>query len=137
MSTATINRTIKSRTDLSFTNFESGGNACNWSVPHDNEAYWHNDIKMGEYLFAEVAKLAENNELEAFDAISFAMNNPGWKTNGWGIEKGFSMGLAAAAIIGLRFLRQGAENFDYETLVRLRLESDVEAEAPKKRKKKS
>lgn len=105
---------IASRDDLSFTRRDENGGMQNWSVPHDQAACWHNGKQIGAHLFTEVEALAANDEDEAFDAICFAMNNPGWQPFGWGIETGFSESLAAAAIIGLRAIREGVVRYDFE-----------------------
>lgn len=102
------------RDDLSFTVRNDAGSLCNWSVPHDQEASWHSGLKQGGLLFSEVAALAFHSELEAFQAVVFALNNPEWKSTGWGIEQGFSQEMAAAMVVGLRALRAGAPRFDYE-----------------------
>lgn len=84
------------------------GIASHWDVPHDPEGYWSNGLAIGRLFFAEVAKLAETNEIEAALSMKLAPNSgDGWNAHGWGIEEGFSEAMAAAAIVGLRAIRLG------------------------------
>ncbi len=104
---------INSRRDLSFTKTsDQPGVVSNWYVPHDMEGYWGDTVPVGRRYFAEVAELASINEDEAYYAILTAINAAEWNHAnggvGWGIEHGFSERLAAAALIGLRALRDGA-----------------------------
>jgi hypothetical protein len=119
---------ILDRDDLSFTARDDKDRLTGWSVPHDKNGFWHEGIKIGLQHFAEVAELAQTSEYETFVAITYAMNNPGWKPFGWGIEEGFSEGLAAAAIVGLRALRAGAAPYDHE-LERRRLEAEEDTDS--------
>jgi hypothetical protein len=107
-------KTITNREDLSFTLRDDEYGLVSWSVPHDKQAYWTDGLKIGEQHFSEVAELAQFNEYEAFTAIQLAMNTPGWRPYGWGIEMGFSQALACAAIVGLRALRAGAAPYDHD-----------------------
>ncbi|CAG9270274.1 hypothetical protein BCEP4_60128 [Burkholderia cepacia] len=104
---------ISTRGDLSFTATED--RPCissNWNVPHDMNGYWSDGIRIGKRYFAEVAELAAKDEREAFYAVLCAIMEGEWNHahggHGWGIEHGFSESLAAAAILGLRTMRNGA-----------------------------
>ena len=99
---------------------EAGGIASHWSVPHDPVGLWAEGLDVGRGHFAAVAKLAEMDELEAAIAMTCPMNSGnGWKTEGWGIEEGFSRAMAGAAIVGLRAIRAGlAEPFDVRAEMR-------------------
>jgi hypothetical protein len=119
---------ILNREDLSFTSRDDKDFLLGWDVPHDKNGCWHEGIEIGLQHFAEVAELAHASEYQAFIAIQCAMNNPGWKTTGWGIEIGFSKGIAAAAIVGLRALQAGAAPYDHEAEWRKLLEADDGAE---------
>lgn len=108
---------ITTRCDLSFTATQDGpGINSNWNVPHDQNGYWHDGIRVGKRYFAEVAELASKDEQQAFYAIKCAIMERGWNHAhggcGWGIEEGFSMRLAAVAMVGLRALRDGAVLYD-------------------------
>jgi len=83
------------------------GIASHWSVPHDPDALYAEGVAVGRRHFEAVASLAESDEEQAAMALSLAMNSPGWRVCGWGIEDGFSQALAEAAIVGLRTLRSG------------------------------
>jgi hypothetical protein len=111
---STRHKAPKSRNDLSFTSRDAEGRLHNWAVRHNQNDNWHDGILIGKRYFAEVAALARYSEKEAFDAIRFAMNASDWSSRGWGEEQGFSEALAAAAIAGLRVLRNGAPPSDYD-----------------------
>jgi len=119
-------RAIHSRKDLSFTRRnEQTGLFENWSVPHDPQAYWGNGVAIGRNLFEEVEALAGADELEAFYAILTAlMISPEWRTNGAGIETGFTEALAAVAILGIRAVYAGADRYDFEAATRRRWEEE-------------
>ena len=68
-----------------------------WSVPHDPDALYAEGVAVGRRHFEAVASLAESDEEQAAMALSLAMNSPGWRVCGWGIEDGFSQALAEAA----------------------------------------
>lgn len=103
---------IRSRNDLSFTDFGSRTADKNWTVPHDENTNFDNCARLGGYFFSEIAALAASNESEAFDAIRFALLSHGWQPS-FGIEVGFAAELAAAAMVGLRTIREGADLYDY------------------------
>ncbi|MDZ4254850.1 MAG: hypothetical protein U1A72_19945 [Sulfuritalea sp.] len=126
-----ITTAVKCRDDLSFTWRNEGGRLINWNVPHDPRGKWDDGRRVGRQLFGEVESIAGLDELEAFRAISFAMNNPGWRPTGWGIEIGFTEALAAAAIIGLRVIRDGADRYDFEGEAKKELQAEL-AEANSK-----
>jgi hypothetical protein len=103
---------ISTRRDLSFTaTSDDPGIKSNWYVEHDSSGYWGDTVLRGRRYFSEIAELASKDELEAFHAMLFAITAPGWNHTdvgiGYGIEHGFSERLAAAAIIGLRAMRDG------------------------------
>lgn len=104
---AKTNRNKKqTRIDLSFYQKAIQPGACNWQVEDKRAEYWHDNQEAGRALFAEVAKLAEADELEAFYALLTAPTAPTWQSNG-GIESGFMERMAAAAVIGMRAMRAG------------------------------
>ena len=113
-------QSIASRSDLSFTaTSDEPGIRSNWNVPHDPKGYWGDTVPIGRRYFGEIAELAEHDEESAFIALLTAINGPEWNRSsdggcGWGIEHGFTQELAAAAIVGLRVLRDGANPFQYE-----------------------
>lgn len=88
----------------------------NWSpveVPYQ-EGQWSIGHALGAKMIDELACLADVDEQEAFDAIRFATIARTWRTGGHGVEMGFSDGISALAIIGLRYLSKGACPFDPE-----------------------
>lgn len=88
----------------------------NWSpveVPYQH-GQWSIGHALGAKMIDELACLADVDEQEAFDAIRFATIARTWKTGGHGVEMGFSDGISALAIIGLRYLSKGACPFDPE-----------------------
>lgn len=107
---------ISTRCDLSFTaTSDNPGINSNWYVAHDPNGYWGDTVPIGRRYFSEVAGLAAKDELEAFYAVLCAITAPGWNHTsagaGYGIEHGFSERLAAAAIIGLRAMRNGVSPY--------------------------
>jgi hypothetical protein len=107
-----------SRRELSFTaTSDAPGIASNWNVPHDKDSYCGDTVPIGRRYFDEVAELAVHNEREAFYAVLTAINSPEWNHtadgSGWGIERGFSQQVVAAALVGLRAMREGADPYDY------------------------
>lgn len=110
-----------SRDDLSFTSryrdpeYPDHPRICNWSplVVPDQINQWGIGRNLGLKMMDELAKLASVSEQEAFDAIRFAFNCPDWRPSN-GTEFGFSEGVAALAMIGLRHIAQGGEPFDLE-----------------------
>ncbi|GBH28732.1 hypothetical protein [Burkholderia vietnamiensis] len=113
---------IATRRDLSFTaTDDSPGIRSNWNVSHDMNGYWHDSVRVGRRYFAEIAELAAKDEEEAFDAVLYAIMAREWNHTpdgaGWGIEHGFSERLAAATILGLRAMRNGAAPYDPERSV--------------------
>ena len=88
----------------------------NWSpveVPYQ-QGQWSIGHALGAKMIDELACLADVDEQEAFDAIRFATIARTWRTGGHGVEMGFSDGISALAIIGLRYLSKGACPFDPE-----------------------
>lgn len=88
----------------------------NWSpveVPYQ-QGQWSIGHALGAKMIHELACLADVDEQEAFDAIRFATIARTWRTGGHGVEMGFSDGISALAIIGLRYLSKGACPFDPE-----------------------
>ena len=88
----------------------------NWSpveVPYQ-QGLWSIGHALGAKMIDELACLAVVDEQEAFDAIRFATIARAWRTGGHGVEMGFSDGISALAIIGLRYLSKGACPFDPE-----------------------
>ena len=110
-------KALMTRDNLSFTARvpRANGLDCpllsNWSpveVPYQ-QGQWSIGHALGAKMIDEIACLADVDEQEAFDAIART-----WKTGGHGVEMGFSDGISALAIIGLRFLSKGACPFDPE-----------------------
>ena len=88
----------------------------NWplgEVPYQ-QGQWSIGHALGAKMIDELACLADVDEQEAFDAIRFATIARAWRTGGHGVEMGFSDGISALAIIGLRYLSKGACPFDPE-----------------------
>lgn len=111
-----------SRDDLSYTartpcaDHPEHPRLSNWApveVPCQKNQ-WNIGHAIGIKMIDELASLADVQEQEAFDAISCAVNAPTWRNGGHGVESGFSDGIAALAIIGLRYLSKGACPFDPE-----------------------
>lgn len=116
---------VTSRRGLSFTaTSDAPGIRSNWNVPHTKGGYWGDDVPIGRRYFSEVGELAAVDERDSFYAILTAINSPEWNHAeggcGWGIEHGFSEELAAAAVIGLRAMREGAKHYDYEDIDSIR-----------------
>lgn len=98
---------IKTREDLSFTQRDPEGRPINW--PRNNPgvaADWQKGIN---FFDAEVTTLAAHDETEAFHAIQFALIGMGGRSTM--LEVGFIDRVAKAAIVGLRAMREGAEQF--------------------------
>lgn len=111
----------KSRFDLSFTARVPYGNSepprfTHWLPPvvPDQIDQWNKGRDLGLKMMDEIAELALDNEEEAFHAMRFACNERNWRVGGWGVEDGFAEGIAALAVVGLRYLARGAEPFDSE-----------------------
>ena len=92
---------IRTRDDLPFTERDREGRLNNWAVPHEFDGCWHRGVRIGYAFFEAVAELARHNPQEAIEALQYAPNTPTWRSNGWGIECGFSEMVARAAIKGL------------------------------------
>ncbi|MFC0667967.1 hypothetical protein ACFSKY_09240 [Azotobacter chroococcum] len=113
-----LTRAITTRAGLSFTGYTADEDPrfINWAParvpPQPNQ--WNIEHRLGESLLEEVRTLHAVDEVEAFEAIQFALMSPYWKTGGAGAECGFATGLAALAVVGMRALRAGAEPFDPE-----------------------
>jgi hypothetical protein len=102
-----MSATIRSRDDLSFTNRDDAGRLINW--PRYNYGV-PGDWEKGNACFdVEIAELATHDETEAFHAIQFAIVGMGGRCTS--LETGFIDRVARAAVIGLRSLRAGAEQF--------------------------
>ncbi|MDI2594085.1 hypothetical protein POF45_22020 [Pseudomonas sp. 681] len=87
----------------------------NWApveIPHQKDQ-WNIGRDMGLKMMDELARLADVDEPEAFNAIRFAPDSRNW-VGERGTESGFSEGIAALAIVGLRYLARGAQSFDPE-----------------------
>jgi len=98
---------IRTRDDLSFTARDVQGRMVNW--PRNNPGVAA-DWEKGMYFFdQEVSALAAFDETEAFHAIQFAIMGMGGRyTN---LEIGFAERVAAAAVVGLHAMRDGASEF--------------------------
>ncbi len=113
-------RQAKSRDSLSFTarvprkEFPDLPLLINWlpvSVPYQTNQ-WNKGRDLGLKMVHEVIDLAADDEEEAFHAMHCAFNERTWKVGGSGVEYGFSEGVAALAVVGLRYLATGAKPFD-------------------------
>jgi hypothetical protein len=71
---------------------------------------WNIEARQGEAMVAELHQLRQASEVEAFDAIWCALGCTGWRPGG-GAEHGFSHGIAALAILGMRAIAAGALPF--------------------------
>lgn len=106
---------IAVRDDLSFTAREGHfNNLNNWKPvrPPKAPGDWHVGVAIGHQCAEEILRLAEESEKEAYDAIRFAFNAGGWRTNGSGVEFGFSEAIASLAVLGMRSLRNGTARLD-------------------------
>lgn len=110
-------KTIASRDDLSFTRRDEAGRLINWAVTHGRNEDWSDKYAIGQGYLAEIAELAESDELEAYHAIQFALSGGGdfrrgesttFGNTGSGAECGFSEAIAGAVIDGLR-ARKGSQ----------------------------
>jgi hypothetical protein len=98
---------IHTREDLSFTALDVQGRMVNW--PRDNPGVAADWEKGMTFFDHEVSALAVIDETEAFDAIQFAIMDMGGRfTN---LEIGFVQRVAAAAVLGLRAMRNGEADF--------------------------
>lgn len=99
------------RLDLPFVvPIKTGGIESHWNVKHDETGFNSDDREIGRSHFERVAKLAEHDEFQALMAMYLPTNSgqkSNWNCDGWGIEHGFSEAIAAAAIVGLRCIREG------------------------------
>lgn len=111
---------IVSRFDLSFTalihreDYPKHPLLNNWlpiRVPRQINQ-WSIGYDLGEKMANELIELHGENEEESFHAIQFAFNSPTWKVCGHGEESGFSAGIAALAIVGMRYLQRGASPYE-------------------------
>ena len=105
---AVVKRPILCRDDLSFTLRDDCGRLINW--PRYNKGA-PADWKKGIACFdGEVAELAAHDETEAFHAIQFAIADMGGRSTC--LETGFIDRVARAAVIGLRAMRNGTQQFE-------------------------
>ncbi|WP_300334013.1 hypothetical protein [Accumulibacter sp.] len=111
---------IMSRDDLSFTRRDDAGRLINWSVTHEPLEDWGSKHAVGQSYLAEIAELAEHSELEAYNAVRFALSgscdfrrgeSTTFGNTGWGEECGFAEAIARAVIDGLRARNGGQESF--------------------------
>ena len=99
---------IQTRDDLSFTKRGDMGRLINW--PRNNAGVPGDWEKGLAFFDAEVVALAAHDETEAFHAIQFAIVGMGGRSTM--LEIGFIDRVARAAIVGLQFMRGGAERFE-------------------------
>ncbi len=98
---------IRTRDDLSFTARDVQGRMVNW--PRNNPGVAADWKKGMSFFDQEVSALAAFDETEAFHAIQFAIMGMGGRyTN---LEIGFAERVAAAAVLGLRAMRDGEADF--------------------------
>ncbi|MBT2339508.1 MULTISPECIES: hypothetical protein [Pseudomonas] len=106
---ATINfPLVRTRDDLSFTARDSEGRLINW--PRNNPGVASDWEKGMAFVDQEVSSLAAFNETEAYEAIQFAIVGMGGRTTC--LEIGFVQQIAKAAVLGLRAMRNGTEQFE-------------------------
>ena len=111
----------KTRADLSFTALQPSPEGkhpdfINWCPPviPMQQDQWNKGRDLGLSLMTEIAALALDDEEHAFNAMRFAFNEHTWRTGGHGVESGFAEGVAALAVVGLRYMARGAAPFDSE-----------------------
>ncbi|MGY3172402.1 hypothetical protein ACVWYU_001779 [Pseudomonas sp. TE12234] len=98
---------VQTRDDLSFTVRDPLGRMVNW--PRNNPGVAADREKGMTYFDHEVSALASFDETEAFHAVQFAIIGMGGHyTN---LEIGFAQRVAAAAVLGLRAMRNGMPDF--------------------------
>ncbi|MFU2327755.1 hypothetical protein [Pseudomonas sp. NFX98] len=98
---------IRTRDDLSFTARDVRGILVNW--PRNNPGV-ATDWEKGKTFFDhEVSALAAFDETEAFEAIQFAITDMCGRCTC--LELGFAERIAAAAVLGLRAMRNGEDDF--------------------------
>lgn len=106
---ATINfPLVRTRDDLSFTARDSEGRLINW--PRNNPGVASDWAKGMAFVDQEVSALAGIDETAAYEAIKFAISDMGGRTTC--LEIGFVQQIAKAAVLGLRAMRNGAEQFE-------------------------
>jgi len=98
---------IHTRDDLSFTARDVQGHMVNW--PRNNPGAAADWEKGMTFFGHEVSALAAFDETEAFDAIQFAIMGMGGRCTN--LEIGFVQHVAAAAVLGLRAMRNGEADF--------------------------
>lgn len=99
---------IQTRDDLSFTKRDDMGRLINW--PRNNPGVPGDWEKGLAFFDDEIVALAAHDETEAFHAIQFAIVGMGGRSTM--LEIGFIDRVARAAIVGLQFMRGGAERFE-------------------------
>lgn len=98
---------IRTRDDLSFTARDVQGLMVNW--PRNNPGVAADWEKGMAFFDKEVSALAAFDETEAFHAIQFAIMGMGGRDTN--LEIGFAQQVAAAAVLGLRAMRNGVPDF--------------------------
>jgi len=103
---------IKDRGDLSFTGWiprDEFQTLDNWLPARLPEQLnqWGKERDMGAAMVEEIMALRQSDEVEALNAIQFALSASGWRVSGSGVESGFSESIAALAVAGMRALERG------------------------------
>ena len=98
---------IRTRDDLSFTSRDAQGLMVNW--PKNNPGVAADWEKGMAFFDEEVSALAAFDETIAFEAIRWAILGMGGRTTC--LELGFAERIAAAAVLGLRAMRNGEDDF--------------------------
>ncbi|MHC8321227.1 hypothetical protein ACYZT4_11085 [Pseudomonas sp. GB2N2] len=98
---------IRTRDDLSFTSRDDQGRMVNW--PRNNPGVAADWEKGKTFFDHEVSALAAFDETEAFEAIQFAITDMCRRCTC--LEIGFAERVAAAAVLGLRAMRNGEADF--------------------------
>jgi hypothetical protein len=98
---------IRTRDDLSFTTRDAQERLVNW--PRNNLGVAADWEKGMAFFDEEVSALAAFDETEAFHAIQFAIMGMGGRCTN--LEIGFAQRIAAAAVLGLRAMRNGEADF--------------------------
>lgn len=102
-------RVLAERDDLTFTERDEAGRLRNWCPPGRTED-WYDGREAGKLLFAQVVALANEEEYQAFLAITSALGEASLWRPGGSEEAGFVEALACYAMVGMRALSHDTEN---------------------------
>jgi hypothetical protein len=100
------NRKIADREDLTFTTRDEQGRFVNWKVPEELcVEWWGNGVEIGKMFFEEIKMLANNDPIEAFNALRYSWSR--MNQGDTGVEGGFMESFARAAIAGILAYPEG------------------------------